>query len=98
MSNFLEDLQYKIKTSSNSVLLFSFKIFIGFVLGLTLALIGQQITDYGTLAFLLVIVACLAAFYRVARGWKWSQSFVFTLVCVLVAVLLRMYIMVAPGA
>lgn len=98
MSHFLEDLQYKIKTSSGSLLLFFFKIFIGFVLGLTLALIGQQMTDYGTLAFLFVIVSSIGVYYKISQSWKWSHCFIFLLICVLTAMLLRMYVLVAPGA
>jgi hypothetical protein len=98
MSQFLEDLQYKLKASSGSALLFSFKIFMGFVLGLTFALIGQQMTNYGSLAFLLVILSTMAVFYRISRGWQWAHSFVFALICVLVGLLLRMYILIAPGA
>ena len=74
------------------------KIFIGLVLGLTFAMIGQQMVNYGDLSFLLVTVITIATLYRIARGWKWSAVFVFALVCVLIGLLLKMYIMVAPGA
>lgn len=98
MSQFIEDLQYKIKTSSGSLFLFSFKFLIGSILGLTFALIGQQMTAYGTLAFFLVIAAAIGVFYKISQSWKWSQCFIFSLFCVLVAMLLQMYIQVAPGA
>src|SRR4051812_20122471 len=98
MGQFIEDLHYKIKTSSSSLALAGFKIFIGLVIGLTFALVGQQMVGYGTFSFLLVIITALAAFFRVSKGWKWSQAFVCVLICTLLAVLLRMYIMIAPGA
>lgn len=98
MSQFLEDLQYKIKTSSSSLLLFSFRALIGSILGLTFALIGEQMTDYGTLAFLLVIASTMGAFYKISQSWKWAHCFIFALICVLVAMLLQMYVQVAPGA
>jgi hypothetical protein len=98
MAQFIEDLQYKIKTSSGSLLLLISKVFVGLVLGLTFALIGQQMTGFGTFSFLLVIISVVATFYRIARSWKWSNVSVFSLICVLLAMLLQMYIMVAPGA
>jgi uncharacterized membrane protein len=98
MGQFIDNLQYKIKATSGSLLLISFKIFCGFVLGLTFALAGQQMIGYGTFAFVLVIIAALSAFYRVARSWLWSHTMVFALVCVLLVLLLQMYIQVAPGA
>jgi hypothetical protein len=98
MGQFIEDLQYRIKTSSGSMLLLSFKLLVVFIVGLTFALIGERMVGYGTFSFLLVIVTTMGALYRIARSWKWSQSLVFALVCVLIALLLRMYILVAPGA
>jgi hypothetical protein len=98
MSQFIEDLRYKIKTSSGSLLLLISKTFVGFMLGLTFALVGQQMTGYGTFAFLLVILTLMVVFHRIARGWKWSHISVFSLICVLIALLLRMYIQIAPGA
>lgn len=98
MSQFIEDLQYRIKTSSSSLFLSLAKIFIGLVMGLTFALMGQQMINYVDLSFLLVTVITIATFYRIARGWKWAHTLVFALVCVLIALLLKMYIMIAPGA
>lgn len=98
MGQFIEDLQYKIKTSSGNMLLVAAKVLVGLVLGLTFAIIGQQMVGYATFSFLLVIVATTMSFYRVARAWKWSYVGIFALTCVLVALLLRMYILVAPGA
>lgn len=97
MGQFIENLQYKLKTSSSGLLLMLFKCFIGFMLGLTFALIGAQIIGYGKLAFFLMIVATMATFYRISRGWKWGHATVFAFVCVLLALLLRMYILMAPG-
>jgi hypothetical protein len=98
MGQFIEDLQYKIKTSSSSIALVFVKLFVGLILGLTFALIGQQMINYGDLCFLLVTIVVLSAFLRIARAWRWSGVFVFTLVCVLMGLLLKMYIMIAPGA
>jgi len=98
MSQFIEDLQYRIKTSSSGIALAIFKLAIGLMLGLTFAMIGQQMINYGDLSFLLVTIVVVSAFFRIARAWRWTGVSVFALVCVLLALLLKMYIMIAPGA
>ena len=98
MGQFIEDLQYKIKKSSGSALLKIFLISIGFIVGMTFALIGQQMIGYGWFSYVLVIVATLLIFHRVSRGWTWGKAIVFTIICVLLATLLNMYIRLAPGA
>ena len=98
MGQFIEDIQYKLKTSSSSLMLVTVKLLVGFILGLTFALIGERIMGYGTFSFALIIITSLAAFYRVARPWKWSGVFIFALICVLIGLLLKMYIQLAPGA
>lgn len=98
MGQFIEDMRYRIQTSTSSVFLLSFKLLNGFVLGLTFALIGERMVGYGTFAFLLVVITLTAAFYRISRAWKWSHVFVFALICVLIGLLLKMYIQLAPGA
>jgi len=98
MGEFIEDLGYRIKSTSGSIFLFIFKLFVGFALGLTFALIGQQMIGYGDISFLLMIVTTLALFLRISKSWKTSVVMVFTLICVLIGLLLRMYILVAPGA
>ncbi len=76
----------------------SAKLFVGSVLGLTFALIGEQMVGFGTLGFILVIVSTVATYLRIARSWKFVHVGIFSLICVLLAVLLKMYIQVAPGA
>ena|SRR5690606_20890846 len=98
MGQFMEDLQYRIKSTSGSLGVMTLKLFVGFMLGLTFALIGQQMVGYGTFSFFLVIVSSMAAFYRIARPWRFAGVLVFALVCVLVGLLLKMYILMAPGA
>jgi hypothetical protein len=97
MGAMLEDLQYKLKTSSSSLVLFFFKLVSGLALGLTMALIGEEIINYGTFGFFFALVAVTGAFLRVAKGWQFVGVAVFDLICVLIGLLLRMYILVAPG-
>lgn len=97
MSELLEELQYRLKTSSSSVVLFFFKLVSGLALGLTIALIFEQIMGYGTLAFVFVLAATAGAFMKVAKRLQFVGVAVFDLICVLIGLLLRMYILIAPG-
>ncbi len=98
MGQFIEDLQIKFKNSSTSISLVIAKLFVGFVLGLTFSIIGQQIFQYGEASGLLVILVSMIAFYRVVKTWRFVPLLVFSLICVLIGLLLRMYIMIAPGS
>ena len=97
MGQFIEDLQVKLKSSSTNFALVLAKLFVGFVLGMTFAIIGQQIFQYGDASLLFVILVTMTAFYRLVKPWRFAPLLVFSLVCVLIGLLLRMYIMLAPG-
>lgn len=97
MGQMLENIQYRLKTSSSSLALIFFKLISGLGLGLTAALIGQEIIQYGSFAFVFVIVATVGAFFRVSKHWQFVGVAVFDLICILIGLLLRMYILVAPG-
>lgn len=98
MAQFIEDLQVKLKGSSSNLLLIFLKLLIGCTLGLVFSLVGQQIAGYGDFAFFLVIIATIMTFYRISRSWQFVPVLVFALICVLIGLLLRMYILIAPGA
>ena len=93
----IDSLQDRVKTSSSSLGLMVVKLFTGFYLGLTVALIGDELLKYGWFSFILVMVVTLAALFRTLRSWSWSQVMIFNLICVLIGLLLRMYILIAPG-
>jgi galactitol-specific phosphotransferase system IIC component len=98
MSQFIEDMQIRFKNSSSSVALVSSKLFVGFILGLTFSIIGQQIFHYGDFSVMSVIAVTMALFYRISKAWRFAPLLVFALICVLIGLLLRMYIMIAPGS
>ena len=98
MSNFTDSLQHKIKTSSAGLATFVLKVISGFVLGLTLALIGEQAIGYGNISFLFVILITTLVFVKITKPWAVVPVLVFDLVMILIGLLLRMYILVAPGA
>jgi hypothetical protein len=98
MGSLIENVQDRFKTSTNMLALVAFRLLTGFFLGLTLALIGQEIIQYETFSFVLVIMVVLATLMRITRHWTWTHLFIFNLICVLIGLLLRMYILIAPGA
>lgn len=98
MSQFIEDMQFRFKNSSTSIALVLAKLFVGFVLGLTFSIIGQQIFQYGDFSFIIVIAVTMTLFFRLSRQWRFMPLMVFSLICVLIGLLLRMYIMIAPGS
>ncbi len=98
MGQFISNMQYRVKSSSLGMFTLMLKIVTGLMLGLTLALIAQEILGFGQLSFILFIVVFASAFLKTAWRWNLGGVLIFNLICVLVAVLLRAYILVAPGA
>ncbi|MCC7405132.1 MAG: hypothetical protein IT288_12105 [Bdellovibrionales bacterium] len=97
MGQMVEALQERFRNTSYSFALGAFRLLSGAMLGLTFALIGDELLEYGMLSFLLVLVATTAAFMRISRGWRPVGVMIFDLVCVLIGMLLRLYILIAPG-
>ncbi len=97
MGNLINNVQDRIKTSTNVAALLTFKVFTGLYLGLTLALIGDEVIGYGWFSFLLVMAVVVGSLLKVARAWTWMHMMIFNLICVLILLLLRMYILIAPG-
>lgn len=85
-----------VKSSTISLFHISLRLITGLLLGLTLALIGQELVGYGTFALLFVMVVVVAIIMKLLANWSIGQILIFDLICVLVAMLLRMYILVAP--
>lgn len=98
MTGLIGNVHAKVRAGSEGTVLYIFKCFTGLVVGLTFALIGQEIFEYESLSFTLVSVVLIGIFLRSARRWGVVGILVFNLIFVLVAMLLRMYILVAPGA
>lgn len=93
----ISNAQERFKTTSNAFALLAFKTLTGLFLGLTLALIGDQIIDYGWISFMLVLTVTAGALLKIARSWTWMYMTIFNLICVLIGLLLYMYILIAPG-
>lgn len=90
-------MQARLKQSSRSIALLMFKLFSSFFVGLTLALVVQTLMGIGQVAFVFIILATMGAFVRVSKGWEFTGVIIFNLFCVMTALLLRMYILIAPS-
>lgn len=102
MSELVGKMQTQFKTSSSGILLFFLKLFSGLVLGLTFALVAEVMLGYaeGESILLLVFVTTVIAglFLRMSRSWSMTTLLVFDLICILVGMLIRLYILIAPDA
>lgn len=98
MGQFVENVQLKFKNSSFSFFTFAVKLFSGLAIGLTLSLIAQEIIGYADFAFFFVIVLFTGVFLKIAKKWQLLGVVIFDVFCVLLGTLLKMYIMIAPGA
>lgn len=96
MRGFANSAQEGVKSTTLSVFHFSLRFITGILLGLVLALIGQELMGYGTFALLFVMVVVLSVILKLLANWSVGQILIFDLICVLVAMLLRMYILIAP--
>jgi len=85
------------KVGVQSLILVLCKIISGMVLGLTFSLIGEQVFQYGPILFSFVFLTVTGAFYRISKPWGSVGLLIFDLLCVLAALLIRMYVVVAPG-
>ncbi|HEY8271502.1 MAG TPA: hypothetical protein VIG33_11490 [Pseudobdellovibrionaceae bacterium] len=96
MKGLSTNVQDGVKNSSVLLFCLSLRILTGFMLGLTLGLIVQELVGYGTLALIFMMVVVMGLVVRVTSGWNIGKILIFDLILILVAMLLRMYILVAP--
>ncbi len=68
----------------------------GFFIGLVLGLVIQELTKSGELMLVFSIILFMFIIYKLLSRLQIFQILIFDLICVLLAALLRMYIMIAP--
>jgi hypothetical protein len=85
------------KLGIQNFFLLSCKVISGLILGLTFSLVGQEVFHYGPVLFGFAIVAITSVFYKLSKSWGSIGLLIFDLLCILAALLVRMYIVVAPG-
>lgn len=96
VSQISQNLQEGAKTTSISLFNWALKIISGVVYGMTFALIAQTMMGFGTFSFIFMMTVVTALVVRLLLKWSVGQVLLFDLFSVLVALLLRMYILVAP--
>lgn len=96
-ARFISNVNEKIKTTSNTAALFALRALSGLFVGLTLALVGEEAIGYGVFSFVLVIAVSTGAILRASKKWGWIHLLIFNLICVLLGLCLRMYILIGPG-
>ena len=96
VGNVINSIQSGAKSASHSVVTTILKVISVLILGMTISMIFQELTGYGSLAFVFVLSVVGAGFFRLMLNFNLWSTLVFDLVCVLVALLLRMYILMAP--
>ena len=90
------NIQDGVKTGSISLLKIFTLVLSGFFIALTFALIGQEIMQYGTISFCFVFIVFFSLTSKGLSKLQLGHILLFDLFCILVALLLRMYILVAP--
>jgi hypothetical protein len=96
MSGYATSAREGVKSSTLSFMHICLRLITGIFLGLVLALIGQELLGYGTFAVIFVMIVVTGLIMKFMSGWSMGKILIFDLICVLVAMLLRMYILVAP--
>lgn len=98
MGQMINKMQFQVKKTSNDFGTYILRVITGGWLGMVFAHIFQLLFGFGNLLFFFVIVLSTGAVVKMTRGWGFVSVIIFNLFCILVGALLRMYVMVAPGA
>ncbi len=96
MKDYASNIQDGAKSSAMSFAHISLRLITGFFLGMLTGLIAQELVGFGTFVLVFCVVVVMAVVLKVFSKWGMGQILIFDLICVLVAMLLRMYILVAP--
>lgn len=96
MSGLSQRAQDSAKSGLTSLFHISLRLMTGFFLGLTLALIGQEMMGYGMFALIFFVVITIGVILKTFSEWSIPKILVFDFICVLIATILRMYILLAP--
>lgn len=97
MSELLQNMQMKFKTGSRSLATVIVRLLTGLFLGMALAIVFQELFGFGLLLFWFVILLTTVVFLKISKSWTLVVLFVFNLICILLGLLVRMYIVIAPG-
>ena len=96
LKNLSQQLQQSAKNTSVSLAQRNLRVLSGFFVGLVLALITQELMHTEVLTFLFLTTLISAIIYKLLARLQIFQILIFDLICVLIGLLMRMYIMIAP--
>ena len=96
MSLMASQIQDGAKSTTKSLFNIFLRALTGLVLGFTLALVAQQMIGFGSFGLFFMTTVVLGLFYKLSSAWSIASILIFDLICVLVALSLRMYILIAP--
>jgi hypothetical protein len=91
-----EQMQEGVKTTSVSIFAISLKLITAFFLALTFSLIIQEMMGSGTFTFVFTMVLVIGLVMKLIGKWNVGPVLLFDLFCILVALLLKLYLQVAP--
>lgn len=90
------NVQDGMRSSFVSTMLFTLRLVTGLLLGSFVALVAQELMGFGNLGLTFMILIVVGLFMKISSAWSFGKILVFDLICVLVAQVLRMYILLAP--
>lgn len=96
MNQIAGQVQEGIKSSSVSIFGITIKIFTALFIALTVSLIVQEMMGSGSFTFVFTMIVVGGGIFRLMKEWKVQQVLLFDLFCILVALLLRLYLQIAP--
>jgi hypothetical protein len=91
------EINEELKRKTLLVLTFLIRCLTGSMIGLTFSLIGQEVFNYNSIALIFLLISVWGVFMRLSKQWTIVFLLIFDLFCILIAMLLRMYILIAPG-
>lgn len=80
---------------AKKISLLLFKGFSGFCFAFVLTLISQELISFGLFSFVFLLISIGLAFFYFVRGYKFPGVLVVDLILVLIAFLLRFYVIIA---
>lgn len=97
MARVIQTLNEGAKKSATHISVFILKVFSALMVSLTVTLIFQEMIGFATFSFVLVSVTMMLGLLKIMNPWSLASVLVFDLICILIGLLLRMYILIAPG-
>lgn len=94
--NFANQMQVQTRNTTASLSQRLLRLVSGFFVGLVIGLIVQEMTQSGALVLFFITILVLSIIYRLLSKLHIVQILIFDLICILIATLLKMYIMIAP--